>query len=104
VLWLPPEPAMTVGKAAAQVGHATMLLAALLTADDRVAELDCWAVDGYRCAVRTACPRQWSALAPGEQPERAWLERCVLVVRDAGFTEVAPGTVTCAAQWRYRAS
>jgi hypothetical protein len=50
-----------------------MLLAARLAADGRVTELDCWAPDGCRCAIRT--------------------------VRDAGFTEVAPGTVTVAAQW-----
>ncbi len=100
MLWLPPQPAMTVGKAAAQVGHATMLLAALLAADGRLAELDCWAAAGYRCAVRTAGPPQWSRLAAGEQPQRAWRERGILAVRDAGFTEVAPGTITVAAQYR----
>ncbi len=99
VLWLSPEPTMTVGKAAAQVGHATMLLAALLAAGTRAAELDSWAAEGYRCAVRTASAHQWAALVPGEQPDRAWRERGVLAVRDAGFTEVAPGTVTVAAQW-----
>ncbi|MGH3823198.1 MAG: peptidyl-tRNA hydrolase [Pseudonocardiaceae bacterium] len=98
VLWFPPDLAMTVGKAAAQVGHATMLLASLLAAEGRVAELDCWAGHGYRCAVRTATPKQWAALAAGERPDRAWRERRVLAVRDAGFTEVAPGTITVAAQ------
>src|SRR5262249_18641161 len=98
VLWLPPALAMTVGKAAAQVGHATMLLASLLAAEGGVAQLDCWAADGYRCAVRTASPTQWAALAAGERPDRAWRERRVLAVRDAGFTEVAPGTITVAAQ------
>jgi peptidyl-tRNA hydrolase len=100
VLWLPQHPAMTVGKAAAQVGHATMLLAALLAADGRVAELDRWAAAGYRCAVRTASAHQWSRLAAGEQPHQAWRERGILAVRDAGFTEVAPGTITVAAQYR----
>ncbi|MGC1731918.1 MAG: peptidyl-tRNA hydrolase [Pseudonocardiaceae bacterium] len=100
VLWLPQQPVMTVGKAAAQVGHATMLLAALLAADGRAAELDCWATAGYRCAVRTASAHQWSMLAVGEQPERAWRERGILAVSDAGFTEVAPGTITVAAQYR----
>ena len=97
VLWLAPKPAMTTGKAAAQVGHASMLLAALLAAGGRAAELDRWAASGYRCAVRTASAHQWADLAAGEQPERVWRERGMLVVRDAGFTEVAPDTVTVAA-------
>lgn len=96
VLWLAPQP-MTAGKAAAQVGHATMLLAALLAAGGRSAELDRWAGDGYRCAVRTASAPEWARLAPGEDPGRAWRERGLVAVRDAGFTEVAPGTVTVAA-------
>lgn len=98
VLWLPPDLAMTVGKAAAQVGHATMLLASLLAAEGRIAELDCWAARGCPCAVRTASPTRWVALAAGERPDRAWQERRILAVRDAGFTEVAPGTITVAAQ------
>jgi peptidyl-tRNA hydrolase len=98
VLWLAPEPVMTTGKAAAQVGHATMLLAALLAADGRAAELDRWAADGYRCAVRTASAHQWARLVADDRPDRAWRERGILTVRDAGFTEVAPGTVTVAAQ------
>ncbi len=98
VLWLAPTPVMTTGKAAAQVGHASMLLAALLAADGQAAELDRWAVEGYRCAVRTASAPQWAGLAVGQRPDRAWRERGMLVVRDAGFTEVAPGTVTVAAQ------
>jgi peptidyl-tRNA hydrolase len=98
VLWLTPEPVMTTGKAAAQVGHAAMLLAALLAADGQAAELDRWAADGYRCAVRPASVHQWTGLAMGYRPDQAWRERGVVVVRDAGFTEVAPGTVTVAAQ------
>lgn len=99
VLWLPPEPVMTLGKTAAQVGHATMLLAALLAVQDKLAALDHWVAHGYRCAVRTASPPQWASLAVGEQPDRAWRERGVLAVRDAGFTEIPPGTVTVTGHW-----
>jgi peptidyl-tRNA hydrolase len=94
VLWLNPHVPMTAGKAAAQVGHATMLLAALLA--DR--DLKAWQENGFRCSVRTASAPEWSELHPGDQPELAWRTRRVVAVRDAGFTEVAPGTVTVLAQ------
>ncbi len=95
VLWLNPDVQMTVGKAAAQVGHATMILASLLPAE-RLAE---WAERGYRCAVRTSSAEGWARLKPGDDPAAAWRERRVVAVRDAGFTEVDPGTVTVLAQW-----
>lgn len=87
VVWLNPELELTVGKAAAQVGHATMLLAARL----RPAEVGRWRADGWRCAVRTADPHLWSELRSRVEDGRA------VAVRDAGFTEVAPGSVTCIA-------
>lgn len=99
VLWLNPDVAMTAGKAAAQVGHGTMLLAALLAGDERAAELATWADAGCRCAVRTAPRDRWEKLRPGASPLEAWRERGIVAVRDAGFTEVAPGTVTVLAQW-----
>lgn len=95
VLWLNPSVAMTAGKAAAQVGHGTMLLAALLPDSD----LTDWTAADCRTAVRTATPAQWAALHPGDDPLAAWQDRRVVAVRDAGFTEVAPGTVTVLAQW-----
>ena len=94
VLWLPPEPLMTLGKAAAQVGHATVLLAARLTADGRFAELKRWAAGGYRCAVRATSLSQWAELVTTD-----WKQGNVLLVRDAGYTEVPPGTVTVAAHF-----
>jgi peptidyl-tRNA hydrolase len=71
---------MTVGKAAAQVGHASMLYAAahgLVT------------VPAF--AVRDAGPAHWPELCRAVEAGRA------VAVRDAGFTEVAPGTITCIA-------
>jgi peptidyl-tRNA hydrolase len=98
VLWFPPAPVMTVGKAAAQVGHATVLLAARLRIDGRMAELASWAATGYQCAVRTASPRHWTALVTAKRP---WQDHGVLTVRDAGFTEVPPGTITVAAHFSF---
>ncbi|MFD8493462.1 peptidyl-tRNA hydrolase [Amycolatopsis sp. NPDC059657] len=95
VLWLNPEVPMTVGKAAAQVGHATMILASLLDA----AQIEAWASSGYRCAVRTPSVALWKELHPGGDPASAWRQRRVIAVRDAGFTEVDPGTVTVLGQW-----
>lgn len=96
VLWLNPTVPMTAGKAAAQVGHASMLLAAALHADAHDDYLTAW--KDFRCAVRTPPLRTWANLHPGDDPLNAWRRRRVVAVRDAGFTEVAPGTVTVLAQ------
>lgn len=84
VLWIDSRLEMTVGKAAAQVGHASMLLAAAL--DKNSART--WAGNGFRCHVRDADPRTWKRLAARVDAGRA------VAVRDAGFTEVAPGSKT----------
>lgn len=95
LLLLNPDVPMTVGKAAAQVGHGTMILASVL--EHR--RLEAWAALGYRCAVRTPSRSAWAELLPGSDPAAAWRERRVVAVRDAGFTEVEPGTITVLAQW-----
>ncbi|MBB5911818.1 peptidyl-tRNA hydrolase [Nocardia transvalensis] len=84
VLWVNSELGMTVGKAAAQAGHASMLLAGALPVDRAYA----WSRQGYRCSVRDARPARWAALCDRVR------EGSATAVRDAGFTEVAPGSIT----------
>ncbi|NMH76660.1 peptidyl-tRNA hydrolase [Pseudonocardia xinjiangensis] len=80
VIWVNVDLKMTVGKAAAQVGHASMLYAAALRLT---------AVPEF--AVREVGGAQWAQLC--DQVKRGE----AVSVRDAGFTEVAPGTITCIA-------
>lgn len=81
VIWVNATLEMTVGKAAAQVGHASMLYAAARGSTT---------VPPF--AVRDADGEQWARLC-------ADVERgAAVAVRDAGFTEVAPGTITCIAR------
>lgn len=84
MLWLNPRLEMSAGKAMAQVGHCAQL--AWWSLDDlRRKE---WAEAGFPLAVRIAGAAAWPALTSGDHP----------VVRDAGFTEVAPGSCTVAAE------
>ncbi|MFD5868100.1 peptidyl-tRNA hydrolase [Corynebacterium sp. NPDC060344] len=78
-IWVDADLGMTVGKAAAQVGHGSMLLAAVLGKE--AAWL--WACDGFPLRVREV-PRDALPAAPD------------VVVHDAGFTEIAPGAATVA--------
>ncbi|MGW9480200.1 peptidyl-tRNA hydrolase [Saccharomonospora azurea] len=97
VLLLNPDVTMSAGKAAAQVGHGTMLLAALLDQ----AELTAWADEGYRCSVRVGDRDGWTRATDAlARPHEAWDEHGLVAVRDAGFTEIEPGTVTVVAKAR----
>ncbi|MGW5847749.1 peptidyl-tRNA hydrolase [Streptomyces sp. NPDC055254] len=83
VLWLNPDLDMSAGKAMAQAGHAAQLAWWELTDAERTA----WQQDGFRLAVRTAPRERWAELGGSGLP----------VVRDAGFTEIAPGSCTVVA-------
>lgn len=87
VLWFNPELEMSAGKAMAQAGHAAQLA---WWGTDRPAR-DAWHAAGLPLAARTAGPHRWAALVGSGLP----------VVRDAGFTEVEPGsrTVVADAPW-----
>ncbi|MGW2995221.1 aminoacyl-tRNA hydrolase, partial [Streptomyces sp. NPDC001193] len=82
-LWLNPELEMSAGKAMAQAGHAAQLAWWELTGAERTA----WQDSGFRLAVRTAPRERWAELSASGLP----------VVRDAGFTEIAPGSATVVA-------
>lgn len=89
VVWIDGALEMTVGKAAAQVGHGVMLLIAEMSR----ARLESWIGDGCPVAVREADPAMWrelSAAVAGSEPG-------VAAVVDAGYTEVAPGSLTVVA-------
>jgi peptidyl-tRNA hydrolase len=96
-LWIPPEPVMTLGKTMAQSGHAGMIAAALLAGDDRTG-LAAWTAAGCPARAIRVDAQQWaSLLAAVADPVAAWADG-LLVVRDAGFTEIAAGTITVVAR------
>lgn len=83
VLWMNPGLDMSAGKAMAQAGHGAQL--AWWELDD--AARAAWRDAGYPLAVRTSAPERWPALTTSDLP----------VVRDAGYTEIAPGSCTVVA-------
>lgn len=75
---------MSVGKAAAQVGHGAMLLAAR----QPFSWVEAWAGRGFPLQVREISHERLRELSRREG---------AVIVRDAGFTEVAPDSVTVVA-------
>lgn len=97
-MWLPPQPPMTLGKSMAQTGHAAMIAAALLAGTDAEA-LARWADGGYSTHGIRADDLTWADLSGAlADPATGWRKRRLLAVRDAGFTEIAPGTITVIAE------
>ena len=86
VVWIDAGLQMSVGKAAAQVGHGVMLLIAAMDP----ARLGDWMAEGTPVAVREVGGERWSALARAVE---AGVPGVAGVV-DAGYTEVAPGSLT----------
>ncbi|MEU1528979.1 peptidyl-tRNA hydrolase [Streptomyces fagopyri] len=76
-LWLNPHVGMSAGKTMAQAGHGAQLAWWELSDEERTA----WRDAGLPLAVRTADKARWGELVVSGMP----------LVRDAGFTEIAPG-------------
>ena len=87
-LWLNPGVEMSVGKSAAQVGHASMLGVELFT----LGQAQVWYDAGCPLDVRQADAARWARLRDAVAAGTA------SAVRDAGFTEVAPGSMTVIAE------
>ncbi|WP_328751203.1 peptidyl-tRNA hydrolase [Streptomyces sp. NBC_00285] len=83
VLWLSPDLDMSAGKAMAQAGHGAQLAWWELSDEERAA----WRDAGFPLAVRTADAGRWGELTTSGLP----------LVRDAGFTEIAPNSSTVVA-------
>ncbi|MCS4490644.1 ACR protein [Corynebacterium sp. ES2794-CONJ1] len=77
---------MSLGKAAAQVGHASMLFAGSLDASA------CWAWRERGYLLSVAEVDALSCAQAAHQPG-------AITVIDAGFTEIAPGSMSCVALW-----
>ncbi|MCX4917652.1 peptidyl-tRNA hydrolase [Streptomyces sp. NBC_00687] len=77
VLWLNPGLDMSAGKTMAQTGHGAQLTWWELSDEEKAA----WRDAGFPLTVRTARQAHWDELMLSEGP----------LVRDAGFTEIAPG-------------
>lgn len=83
VLWFSPDVGMSAGKAMAQAGHGAQLAWWELSEVERKA----WQAAGFPLSVRTPGADRWREIVASGLP----------IVRDAGFTEIAPGSCTVVA-------
>ncbi len=92
VLVVRGELRLTAGKAAVQVAHAAVMLVDLQSTGPHRADLDLWRQQGQKKIGLVV-----STLEDLERIEREARSRRIVTVwvRDAGLTEVPPGTVTC---------
>lgn len=95
LLMVPDGVPMTVGKLMAQAGHAGMITAALLAGTDPTA-LVRWRDAGLPAVVYPIRDDVWRAQVATASDSPGGRRRQV-AVRDAGFTEIDPGTVTVVA-------
>lgn len=94
VIYVDASLGMTVGKAAAQVAHGSMLLAAAMEQDQALN----WAEEGFPLHVCEVDARRFAEVRGiAEARESGKAVGAGIVVRDGGFTEVAPGSTTVVA-------
>ncbi len=84
-VFVTPMVEMSVGKTAAQCGHATQLAWQTMGPEHQSA----WYDAGFSVRVEHPDRAAWAVL----------VEQAPVRVQDAGFTEIAPGTVTTLATW-----
>ncbi|MCG7248586.1 ACR protein [Corynebacterium simulans] len=84
VIYVDGSLGMSAGKAAAQVGHGSMMLAAAMSLDEARA----WAERDFALSVREVSHADFQEACA--RPE-------AVIIRDAGFTEVAPDSATVCA-------
>jgi peptidyl-tRNA hydrolase len=88
VIYVDASLGMSVGKAAAQVSHGSMLLAAAMPLQDAAR----WASDGFPLHVCEVSRERFAEVRSAAEHGGT-----SAVVQDAGYTEVAPGSVTVVA-------